>query len=130
MINYFQFYVFFTPCLLLWIIRCKYLQNKVIITTCTVTGPHNNHGDWTKEIFAHQSFKGCVRYILAILFLSLNESICETRKMFFILFYFKSSLRSQENKILHIQIWWCHQMTKHKTRNTFYWTTWEVITVC
>ena len=28
--------------------------------------------------------KGCVRYILAGLFLSLKESTCETRKMFFI----------------------------------------------
>ena len=67
---------------------CLILQKKVIITTCTVTGPQNNHRDWTKEIFAHQSFKGCVRYILAILFLSLNESTCGTRKnvFYFILF--------------------------------------------
>ena len=57
------------------------------------------------------------------------RGLVELGKMFFILFYFKSSLRSQENKILHIQIWWCHHMTKHKTRNTFYWTTWEVISL-
>ena len=33
-------------------------------------------------------------------------------------------------RILDIQISWPHQMLNHKTRNTFYWITWEVNTVC
>ena len=31
--------------------------------------------------------------------------------------------RKSEYRILHIQISWCHQMPKHKTRNTCYWVT-------
>ena len=50
-----------------------------------------------------------------------------------VLFHFKSSFRSRENpilKILDIQISWRHQMPKHEPRNTFYWITWKVDTVC
>ena len=32
--------------------------------------------------------------------------------------------------ILDVQVLWSHQMPKHETRNTFYWITWKVNTVC
>ena len=52
-------------------------------------------------------------------------------KIFFIsfqnLFLF---LRKSNFRILHIQISWRYQMPKHKTRNNFYWITWEVNSVC
>ena len=41
-----------------------------------------------------------------------------------------SFLRKSNFRILDIQISWRHQMSKHKTRNTFYWITWEVSIVC
>ena len=69
-------------------------------------------------------FKGCVCYICASLFWSLNESTCQTRKIFF---YFTSKVRfpfsrKSNFRILHFQISWRHQMPKHKTRNTFHWS--------
>ena len=66
-----------------------------------------------------------------VCFLCLKESTWETRKNVFIslqklfLFSGKSNFR-----ILDIQISWCHQMSKYETRNTFYWITWEVNTIC
>ena len=72
-------------------------------------------------------FKGCVCYIFTSLFLSLNESTCQTRKIFFILRQNICSLsRNSKFRILDIQISWRHQMPKHKTRNTFYWIMWKV----
>ena len=72
-------------------------------------------------------FKGCVRYIFTSLFLSLNGSTCQTRKIFFILRQNICSLsRNSKFRILDIQISWRHQMPKHKTRNTFYWIMWKV----
>ena len=63
-------------------------------------------------------FKGCVCYIFASLFCrSKREHLWNLEKN---LFHFKSSFRSWENRIS------CHQMPKHKTRNTFCWITWEV----
>ena len=60
----------------------------------------------------------------------LKESICETRKMFFIsLRKLFSFLRYTDFKISDIQMSWRYQMPKHKTRNTFYWITWKVNTV-
>ena len=38
--------------------------------------------------------------------------------------------RKSNFRILEFQISWRHLMPKHETRNTFYWITWEVITVC
>ena len=32
--------------------------------------------------------------------------------------------------ILDVQVLWSHKMPKHETRNTFYWITWKVNTVC
>ena len=62
-----------------------------------------------------------------VCFLSLNESTCQTRKIFFILHQnFCSLSRNSKFKILDIQISWRHQMPKHKTRNTFYWIMWKV----
>ena len=50
-------------------------------------------------------------------------------------FYFTSKAlfvlsRKSNFRDLDVQIAWCHQMPKHKTRNTFYWITWEINTVC
>ena len=68
---------------------------------------------------------------LLVCFSSLKESTYETRKMFFIslrkLFSFP---RKSNFRFLDYQILWRYQMPKHKTRNTFYWITWEVNTVC
>ena len=74
-----------------------------------------------KKFAAFLSFiKGCVRYIFASLFLSLNESTCQMKKN---VFYFTSKPLFVLEKIkfwnLHFQISWRHQMRKHKTRNTF-----------
>ena len=67
-------------------------------------------------------FKGCVRYTFASCFSNLKETTSETWKN---AFYFASKvlavLKKRINfRILDIQISWRHQMTKHKTRNTFY----------
>ena len=55
----------------------------------------------------------------------------EPVKMFFIslqkLFLFS---RKSNFRILDFQISWRHKMSKHKTRNTFYWITWEGNAVC
>ena len=46
--------------------------------------------------------------------------------MFFVLLPKSFSFSRKSNfRILDIQIFWCHQMPKHKTRNTFYWITWN-----
>ena len=66
--------------------------------------------------------KGCVRYIFAS-FSSPKESTCNTSENVFF-------LRKSNFKLLDIQVLWLHQMLKHKTRNTFYWITCEVNTVC
>ena len=75
-------------------------------------------------------FKFCVRYIFAT-FLSLKESTCKTRKMFFIwlqnLFPFS---RKSKFRTLDIQILWCHQMPNHKKRDTFNWISLELNTAC
>ena len=66
---------------------------------------------------------------LLVCFLCLKESTCENRKN---VFYFTSKaffiLEKKFFILLDFQILWCHQMPKHKTRNTFYWITWEVNT--
>ena len=48
---------------------------------------------------------------LLVCFLSLNKSICQTRKNVF-LFHFKSSFRSQENEILEFYIFKFHDVIK------------------
>ena len=62
---------------------------------------------------------------------SLKGALVKLRRMFFIslqkLFLFS---RKSNFRILDIQIPWRYQMSKHKTRNIFYWITWEVNTVC
>ena len=76
-------------------------------------------------------FKGCVRYIFASLFLSLNESTSQIRKS---VFYFTSKalfvLEKIKFRTLHFQISWRHQMPMHKTKNTFHWIIWVANTVC
>ena len=79
-----------------------------------------------------QLVKRCIRYIfLLVCFSSLNESLCQTKKMLFILlqklFLF---MRKSNFLILNFQISWRHLMSNHKTRNTFNWITWEVNTAC
>ena len=73
---------------------------------------------------------GCVCYIFASLFFK-STALVKQKKKFFIslqkLFLF---LRKSNFRILDIQISWYHQMPMHKTRNTFYWITWEVSTIC
>ena len=64
---------------------------------------------------------------LLVCFSSLKEKLWNLEKCF--LFHFKSSFHSRENQILDIQISWRHQIPQHKTRNTFYWITWEANTV-
>ena len=56
-------------------------------------------------------FKGCAHYIFASLFVSLNESTCQTRKKCF-LFHFKSSFCSQKNQILEFYILNFHDAIK------------------
>ena len=65
---------------------------------------------------------------LPVCLLSLNDSTCETRKISLQKHF--SFPRKKKFRILDFQISWRHQMPKTKTRNTFYWITWEVITVC
>ena len=62
-----------------------------------------------------------------VYFLSLNESTCQSKKKFFISLQKLFSFSRKSNfRILHFQISWCHQMPKHKTRNTLHLITWEV----
>ena len=73
--------------------------------------------------------KGCVRYILASLFLRQKSALVRPGKMFFISLQKLFSLsRKSKFRISDIQISWRRQMPKHKTWNTFYWITWEVNT--
>ena len=68
---------------------------------------------------------------LLVCFSSLKEDNCETCKnLFFSLQKLFLLSRKINFRILDIQISWRHQLLKHKTRNTFYWITWEVNTVC
>ena len=81
-----------------------------------------------RDVFRH--FKGCVHYILASLFLGLNKSTCQLRKLFFISLQNLFSFSRKSNfRILHFQISWRHQMPKHKIRNTFHWINFP-ISIC
>ena len=68
---------------------------------------------------------------LLVCFLSLKKSTSGTRKkdVCFSSKAFSFSIKPKF-RILHIQISWRDQMSKHKTRNIFYWIIWEVSTVC
>ena len=76
-------------------------------------------------------FEGCVCYIFAIMFYKSKwEYLWNKEKRF--LLHFESSFRSWDNQILTFQIFKCHEVIKvpkHETQNSFYWITWEVITV-
>ena len=73
------------------------------------------------HISGPKDLKGCVRYIFASLFLSLNESTCQTRKNAFFSFQNLFSFSRKSNfTILDFKVSCHHQMPKHKTRNTFY----------
>ena len=79
----------------------------------------------------HQPLKVLSVTFVLVCFLSLNESTFQTRRNVFISLQKLFSLSRKSNfRILHFQISWCHQMPKHKTRNTFHWITWEVNAVC
>ena len=66
---------------------------------------------------------------LLVCFLSLKESTWEIRTKFSLQKLFSFS-RKSNFRILDIQMLWRHQMPKHETRNTFYWITCKVNTVC
>ena len=74
-------------------------------------------------------FKDCVCYILAsLVFKSKGEHLwnkenISLQKLF-------SFSRKSNFRMLDIQISWRNQIPKHKTRNTFYWITWEINTMC
>ena len=78
-----------------------------------------------------RELEGCVHYNFAyLLFKSKREHSWNWGKFFISLqklfsFSWKSSFR-----IIDIQVSWCHQMSKHQARNTFYWIILEVNTVC
>ena len=75
--------------------------------------------------------KGCVRYIFASLLFESKGMHLWNKKKFFISLQKLFSLSIELNfRILDTQILWCHQMPKYKTRNTFYWMTWEVNIIC
>ena len=67
------------------------------------------------------SLKVVFTTFLLVCFLCLKENTCELGKM--LLLHFKSSFFSRKPnfRFLDIQILWCYQVPKHKTRNTFYW---------
>ena len=76
----------------------------------------------TIHLLCHQktffcNIKGCVRYIFASLFLSLNKSTCQTREN---VFYFTWKalffLEKSNFEILHFRILLLHQMPKHKIK--------------
>ena len=78
-----------------------------------------------------ESLKVVSATFLLVCFLNLKESTCETRKKKFISLQKLFSFSRKSNfTILDFQISWRHQMLKHRIRNTFYWITWEVNTVC
>ena len=85
------------------------------------------------------NFQNTLKVLSATFFLvcfsRLKESLFETRKNVYFtskanVFISLSFSRKSNCRILDIQVSWPHQMPEHKTRNTFYWITWEVITVC
>ena len=81
---------------------------------------------WCRKRFCDS----CVRYILASLFFKSKKALVKIEKTFFIpLQKFCSFSRKTSFRFLDIQILF-HQMRGHKARNTFYWITWEVNTVC
>ena len=56
-------------------------------------------------------FKGCVHCICASLFLSLNESTCQTRKN--VLYFTSKALHSCENQILEFYVFEFHDVDKY-----------------
>ena len=70
--------------------------------------------------------------LFLVCFLSLKDSTHKTEKN---VFYFTSEavfilVKIKFLKILGIQYSWYHQMPKHEARNTYYWITLEVNTIC
>ena len=80
------------------------------------------------NVFKPFIFKGWERYIFASLFcMSEREHFWNKKKKFFFsLQNFFLFLRQSDFNFSNIQMSWRHQMPKHKTRNIFYWITWEV----
>ena len=78
-------------------------------------------------------FKGCVHYIFTSLFFQSNrEHLWNLEKKFISLQKLFSFARKSNFWILDIQIYdviKCLKIKMHETRNTFYWTTWEVNTI-
>ena len=131
--SYCYFWTCFIPCF------GDFLVGSERVSTCQ-SGSEKNHvlvSMWLWTTFQKcfvtaisLLFKFCVRCIFAT-FLSLKESTCKTRKIFFIwlqnLFPFS---RKSKFRTLDIQILWCHQMPNHKKRDTFNWISLELNTAC
>ena len=88
------------------------------------------HSDSTKWL----SVRLCTKWLwVRVLLQSLKQerALVKLGKMYFISLQKLFLLQRKSNfKILDYQISWSYQMSKHKTRNSFYWTTWEVNTIC
>ena len=88
-------------------------------------------GKITSSKHKESTLKGCAHFIFASLFFKSKREHLWNGKTFFIspqkLFSFS---RKSNFKILDTQVSWHHQMPMHKTRNTFYWITWEINLVC
>ena len=86
-----------------------------------------------KELFFFYILSGisCLKVVsttfLLVCFLSWKGSTCETRKNVFISLQKLFSFSRKSNfRILDILVSLRHQVPKHKTRNTFFWLTWEI----
>ena len=80
---------------------------------------YHSHLIWIKWPPKQWTFKGCVCYIFASLFLGLNDSTCQMKKNVFyfeekcFLFHFKTSFYSWKKsnfRILHFQNSWRHHI--------------------
>ena len=109
----------------------RFFQKKFIFLHYSLRQTKYHKINWIWRLGMIWLFKVVSTTFLLVCFLSLNESTCQTRKN---AFYFTSKalfvLEKTNLSILDFQISWCHQMPKHKTRNTFCWITWGVNTVC
>ena len=77
------------------------------------------------------TFKSCVCYILSNLFFkSKKEEIVKLGMLFIFTSKALFVLEKVRFQNLDNQISWHQQMPKHNIRNTFYWITSEVDTVC
>ena len=86
----------------------NWLQKLLLAEMVTVRYrfSYNKEIEWISKTY----FKGCIRYICASLFLSLNESTFQTRKNVFI--SLQKHIHSQENQVLEFYIFKFHDVIK------------------